>query len=195
MQPQKYGGVNLCAFEKGLKMRKLKEYDISFAGLRQGSHQFDYHIDKHFLELFAFDEVNDIDQTVTILLEKKSNLMELHFSSKGTVNVNCDLSNEPFDLVVSGTLFLVVKFGEDYNDEDEELLILPQGEHQLNVAQYIYELIVLSIPAKRVHPDVLSGKMHSEVLDRLEALAPKEYHPTETVDPRWESLKNLITDK
>jgi len=37
--------------------------------------------------------------------------------------------------------------------------------------------------------------MHSEVLDRLEALAPKEYHPTETVDPRWESLKNLITDK
>lgn len=195
MQPQKYGGANLLAFEKGLKMRKLKEYDISFAGLKQGSHQFDYHIDKHFLELFAFDEVNDIDQTVTILLEKKSNLMELHFSSKGTVNVNCDLSNEPFDLVVSGTLFLVVKFGEDYNDEDEELLILPQGEHQLNVAQYIYELIVLSIPAKRVHPDVLRGKMHSEVLDRLEALAPKEYHPTETVDPRWESLKNLITDK
>ena len=195
MQPQKYGGANLLAFEKGLKMRKLKEYDISFAGLKQGSHQFDYHIDKHFLELFAFDEVNDIDQTVTILLEKKINLMELHFSSKGTVNVNCDLSNEPFDLVVSGTLFLVVKFGEDYNDEDEELLILPQGEHQLNVAQYIYELIVLSIPAKRVHTDVLSGKMHSEVLDRLEALAPKEYHPTETVDPRWESLKNLITDK
>lgn len=195
MQPQKYGGANLLAFEKGLKMRKLKEYDISFAGLKQGSHQFDYHIDKHFLELFAFDEVNDIDQIVTVLLEKKSNLMELHFSSKGTVNVNCDLSNEPFDLAVSGTLFLVVKFGEEYNDEDEELLILPQGEHQLNVAQYIYELIVLSIPTKRVHPDVLSGKMHSEVLDRLEALAPKEYHPTETVDPRWESLKNLITDK
>ena len=93
MQPQKYGGANLLAFEKGLKMRKLKEYDISFAGLKQGSHQFDYHIDKHFLELFAFDEVNDIDQIVTVLLEKKSNLMELHFSSKGTVNVNCDLSN------------------------------------------------------------------------------------------------------
>jgi len=31
--------------------------------------------------------------------------------------------------------------------------------------------------------------------NRLEALAPKEYHPTETVDPRWESLKNLITEK
>jgi len=25
LQPQKYGGANLLAFEKGLKMRKLKE--------------------------------------------------------------------------------------------------------------------------------------------------------------------------
>ena len=179
-------------------MRKLKDYDISFAGLKQGIHLFEYQIDKHFLELFEFDEVNDIHQTVIVQLNKKSNLMELHFQNKGTVNVNCDVSNEPFDLEVVGELLLVVKFGEEYNDDDEELLILPHGEHQLNVAQYIYELVVLSIPAKRVHPDVLSGTMQSEVLDRLEALAPKEEHyntAAEAVDPRWESLKNLITDK
>ena len=121
--------------------------------------------------------------------------MELHFHNKGIVNVNCDVSNEPFDLAVEGTLFLVVKFGEEYNDDDEEILILPHGEYQLNVAQYIYELIVLSIPAKRVHPDVLNGTMHSAVLDKLEALAPREHHNTMTIDPRWESLKKLITDK
>lgn len=178
-------------------MRKLKDYEISFAGLKQGTHQFDYQIDKHFLELFSFDEVNDIHQTVTVELNKKSTLMELHFRNKGTVNVICDVSAEPFDLEVTGELFLVVKFGEEYNDDEDELLILPHGEHQMNVAQYIYELIVLSIPAKRVHPDVLNGTMHSEVLDRLEALIPKEtvYSPAETIDPRWDNLKNLITDK
>ena len=93
-------------------------------------------------------------------------------------------------------MFLVVKFGEEYNDDDEELLILPHGEHQLEIAQYLYELIVLSIPAKRVHPDVINGSMHSEVLDKLEALAPKENHiAPQAIDPRWESLKKLITDK
>ena len=176
-------------------MRKLKEYDISFAGLKQGKHQFVYEIDKAFLQLFNFDEVNDIHQQVIVDLDKKSNLLELHFHNRGTVNVNCDVSNEPFDLAVEGTLFLVVKFGEEYNDDDEEILILPHGEYQLNVAQYIYELIVLSIPVKRVHPDVLNGTMHSVVLDKLEALAPREHHNTMTIDPRWESLKNLITDK
>ena len=176
-------------------MRKLKEYDISFAGLKQGRHQFVYEIDKAFLQLFNFDEVNDIHQQVIVDLDKKSNLLELHFHNRGTVNVNCDVSNEPFDLAVEGTLFLVVKFGGEYNDYYEEILILPHGEYQLNVAQYIYELIVLSIPAKRVHPDVLNGTMHSAVLDKLEALAPREHHNTMTIDPRWESLKNLITDK
>ena len=163
-------------------MRKLKDYTISFAGLKQGKHQFIYNIDKKFLELFNFDEINDT--------------MELFFHNKGTVNVNCDVSNEPFDLPINGELFLVVKFGEEYNDDDEELLILPHGEHQLEIAQYLYELIVLSIPAKRVHPDVINGSMHSEVLDKLEALAPKENHiAPQAIDPRWESLKKLITDK
>lgn len=177
-------------------MNKLKEYEVSFVGLKQGKHEFVYAIDKRFLALFDYEEVNDIDEKVTLTLDKKSTLMELHFKNKGSVNVNCDVSNEPFDLPVEGELFLVVKFGEEYNDDDDELLILPHGAHQLNVAQYIYELVVLSIPAKRIHPDVLSGKMHSEVLDKLEALSPKEpIDETEHIDPRWESLKNLITDK
>ena len=53
-------------------MKKLKEYDISFVGLKQGEHQFEYNINKDFLQLFSFDEVNDINQKVTILLSKKS---------------------------------------------------------------------------------------------------------------------------
>ena len=178
-------------------MKKLKEYDISFVGLKQGEHQFEYNINKDFLQLFSFDEVNDINQKVTVLLSKKSTFMALHFKNEGTVNVNCDVSSEPFNLAVQGELLLVVKFGDAYNDDDAELLILPHGEHLLNVAQYIYELIVLSIPAKRVHPDVLNGTMQSEVLERLKALAPyaEAEEENNAIDPRWESLKNLITDK
>ena len=86
-------------------MRKLKDYDISFAGLKQGRHQFVYEIDKAFLQLFNFDEVNDIYQQVIVDLDKKSNLLELHFHNRGTVNVNCDVSNEPFDLAVEEHFF------------------------------------------------------------------------------------------
>ncbi|WP_172917716.1 YceD family protein [Capnocytophaga canis] len=178
-------------------MNKLKKYNISFAGLKLGKHQFVYELDKSFLDLFAYDDVNDVHQKVTVDLDKKSNLLELHFRNEGTVNVNCDLSNEPFDLEVASELFLVVKFGEEFNDEDDELLILPHGEHQVNVAQYIYELVVLSIPAKRVHPDVQNGTLHLDILDKLEELSPKgDVDEREIVDLRWEGLKKIIiTDK
>ncbi len=84
---------------------------------------------------------------------------------------------------------VVVKFGQEYNDEDDEILILPHGEHKLYVDQYIFELIVLSLPSKRIHPGVLDGSIKSEILDILEDLKPKENNNLE--DPRWEKLKNL----
>jgi uncharacterized metal-binding protein YceD (DUF177 family) len=45
-----------------------------------------------------------------------------------------------------------VQFGEQFNNDNEELLILPHGEHQIDIKQYIYEMIVLSVPLKRTHP-------------------------------------------
>jgi hypothetical protein len=33
---------------------------------------------------------------------------------------------------------LIVRFGEAFNNDNEELLILPHGEFEIDVAQYIY---------------------------------------------------------
>ncbi|MCQ0110991.1 Uncharacterized metal-binding protein YceD, DUF177 family [Zhouia amylolytica] len=178
-------------------MKKFKEFDIPFVGLKEAKHQFDYKIENAFFEAFNYDEFNNADIKVDIVLDKKSNMLELDFKAKGTVNVNCDLSNEPFDLPVKGKLHLVVKHGEEYNDEDEELLIIPHGEHQINVAQYIYEMIVLAVPAKRVHPGIEDGTLSSDIIEKLEELKPKEEKSNNNneTDPRWDTLKKLLTDK
>lgn len=179
-------------------MNKFKEYDIPFVGLKEGKHQFQYQIDNKFFELYNFTEFNKAAVQVSITLEKKSTMLELHFESEGTVNVDCDLSSEPFDLPIAGKIMLVVKFGDEYNDENEELLIIPHGEHQINVAQYIYEMIVLSVPPKRIHPGVKDGTLSSDILEKLEELQPKEKdekNNDEDIDPRWNTLKKLLTDK
>ncbi|NER14254.1 DUF177 domain-containing protein [Leptobacterium flavescens] len=177
-------------------MKKLKEFDIPFVGLKQGKHQFVYQIDNAFFEAFNFDEFNSTSIKVVVELDKKSSLLELSFNAEGVVNVLCDLSNEPYDQEVGGELNLVVKFGEEYNDENEEILIIPHGEHQINVAQYVYELIVLSVPAKRIHPGIKDGSLSSEIVKKLEELQPKEIkNGKEETDPRWDQLKKLLTDK
>ena len=114
------------------------------------------------------------------------------------VNVNCDTTNEPYNQKIKTDFDLVVKFGEEYNDENEDILIIPHGEYEVNVAQYIYELIVLSLPAKRIHPGIADGTLQSDILKKLEELSPKgleEKEKTEEIDPRWNTLKKLLTDK
>lgn len=176
-------------------MKDLKQFNIPFVGLKEESHLFDYQIDNKFFEAFNFEEYFDADINVTLTLDKKSTMLNLSFSAKGTVNVTCDVSGERFDQEINATLPLIVKFGEEYNDENEEILILPHSEYQINVAQYIYEMIVLSVPTKRVHPQVLDGTMESEALKKLEKLRVKEEKTTDEVDPRWDKLKSLITEK
>jgi len=178
-------------------MKDLKEFNIPFIGLKEGSHLFEYQIDKKFFEAFQFDDFNDINLKTNLNFVKKATLFELFFSIEGTVNVPCDVTNEPFDLDIDGNLNLIVKFGPEFNDEHDEILILPNEAYQINIAQYIYELIVLSVPSKRVHPNVLNGSMESDTLKRLEELKINEENIVEenSTDPRWDKLKDLLTDK
>ena len=77
-----------------------------------------------------------------------------------------------------------------------KILILPHREHELNISQYVYEMLVLAVPQKRIHPGIEDGTLKSEVLDRLKELQPKEKRSNkEENDPRWDELKKLLTDK
>ena len=173
-------------------MKDLKEFNIPFVGLKEGKHLFQYKIDNTFFELYNYNEFEKSSINVALEFVKKSTLFELNFTASGTVNVPCDVTNEYFDLEITATQPLVVKFGQEYNNDNEEILILPHEVYQFSVAQFIYEMIVLGIPNKRVHPKVLDGTMETEVLEQLEI---KEEKTVETTDPRWDKLKNLITEK
>ena len=176
-------------------MKLLKEYEVSSFGLKEGSHNFEYEIEKQFFEAFDYNEFLDADIAIGLNLVKKSTLLELHFTAKGTVKVACDLTNEPFDQPINGDLDIVVKFGDEFNDDNDEIIIIPHGSHQMNVAQYIYEMIVLATPNKKIHPGIEDGTLQSDILQKLEELRPKEKNNLNEIDPRWEDLKKLIIDK
>ena len=185
-----------------VEMNKTKEYLIPFIGLKLGKHHFEYQITNAFFEIFDYHEYNHSNIKVNVVLEKKSTLLELTFKHQGTVNVPCDMTNEEFDLPIKGKMKLIVRFGDAFNNDNEELLILPHGEFQVDISQYIYEMIVLSVPLKRVHPGIKDGSLQTEALTKLKELTIKEQkkeHKKEqkedNTDPRWDKLKQLLTDK
>ncbi len=182
-----------------VEMSKTKEYTIPFVGLKLGKHKFEYQISNAFFEIFDYNEFQNSDIKVNVVLDKQSNLLELNFKHEGTINVPCDLTSEDFDLPIKGKLKLIVRFGETFNNDNEELLILPFGEFEIDIAQYIYEMIILSIPLKRIHPGIKDGSLNTEALTKLKELTikeqKKEKKEEENIDPRWDKLKQLLTDK
>lgn len=185
-------------------MKDLKEFDISFVGLKEGNHQFEYIIDKKFFDFFNYDEFYDSNVKVVLSFLKNTTLFELDFAFSGWVEVACDITIELFHQPIESSMHLIVKFGDEYNDDNEELLMIPFSENKINVAQYIYEAIVLAVPIKRVHPGVTDGTLHSEVLEKLKEFEIKEdqeeeeqqeENKTKENDPRWNKLKSILIEK
>ena len=176
-------------------MKALKEFIIPFVGLKIGKHHFEYKVEQTFFEHFEYEDFNDVKINVSLELEKKTTLLELHFKFSGWVNVNCDLTNEPYNQTIENEFDLVVNFGDEFNDENIDILIIPHGTYEISIQQYIYELIILAVPIKRLHPGVEDGTLDSEILKKLEELSPKLKENKEDIDPRWNTLKKLLTDK
>jgi len=173
-----------------------KEFNIPFSGLKLGMHLFNFEIDNTFFTSFGYDDFNSAALNLSVVLNKMSTIIEVDITISGTVNVACDITNEPFDLALDADMRLIVKFGDDFNDEDDEILILPHGSHEMNIAQHVYETAVLAVPQKRVHPGIEDGTLESEALDTLKKLQPKAKDSnTNESDPRWDELKKLLTDK
>ena len=179
-------------------MKDLKEFDISFRGLKDGITQFEYTIENKFFNFFEYDEFYNSNIKVDLSFLKKPTMFELNFTFLGWVEVTCDVTNELFKYPIETSLELIVNFGEEFNDENEELLVIPYADYKLNIAQYIYEAIVLALPLRRIHPGLNDGTLQSEVLEKLRELninkEEVEEHNKE-IDPRWNKLKNILIDK
>ncbi len=174
---------------------KKNMFVIPFKGLKEEKHQFEFAINKEFFDIYQYDDIYDANLKVHLNFNKKSTFFELEFYVKGEVQVACDLTNELFQETMTSKLDLVVKFGNTYNDENIDILILPHGEYEIDVSKFIYEMIVLALPVKRIHPGVVDGTLKSEILDKLKELQPKIVNKNKGSDPRWDKLKELIIDK
>ena len=163
---------------------KTKDFDILFRGLSLGEHDFEYDLNDSFFELFEYSDYTGLQGKACMKMLKSETVLDLEFTFNGSITAPCDVTNEPFEQALEGAFDIKVKFGEEYNDENEELLILPHGEHQFNIAQYIYELVVLSIPSKLLGPNAGNG-----LENYIEEEDEKE---NEDTDPRWDQLKNLL---
>ncbi len=173
-------------------MDKLKDYTIAFKGLKEGKHHFHYKIGQPFFELIEDSIIEKGNFEVSLTLDKKSQMLQLDFNIAGNVQAICDncLGDLTIPVSYDGTMY--IKFGIMYDEPSDEIIVLPHEENEYNVAQLIYEFIVVSMPLRSVHED--NEGCDQEMIDKLEQFSSEHHEEDNTdkaIDPRWEALKKL----
>ncbi len=78
--------------------------------------------------------------------------------------------------------------GDDLSEDDDDIIAVEANEHKLDLSQYLYEYITLSLPIKREHRKL--SDCDKEVIKKLKNLSVKE-KSEDPIDPRWNDLNKI----
>ena len=151
---------------------------IPFKGLSLGQHSFEFEIDDAFFSQFENAVVQKGKAFIQVELNKLNNLMECDVIINGEVAVECDRCLDEFYIPVSFEGKVIVSLrgqvGEDYGQEEDDVdvIFLHPSDDELDLAQYCYESIGLSLPLQKIHPNDANGNStcNKEMLDKLNDL-------------------------
>lgn len=172
------------------------QYIIQFGGLPVGLHEFEFEIGDTFFSKIDDSEVQKASIQAKAILTKQNNLLQVHVSLEGTIAIECDRCMKDFDFPVSAEADLVVKHGKPEESTDE-ILVIPEGQEEFDIAHYLYEYIILAIPARRVPCEVDEQKYQCDydVLDKLDNLSSGPAEDEKTGTPMWEQLNKIKFNK
>jgi len=169
------------------------KYDVEFKGLKESLHEFNFEANKKFFEHFEQSLVSNGNIAIKVKLEKRSAFLKLHFKLKGWVELTCDRCLGNYQQKIKHKAEMLVKFSETIHEDDIDVMWILPEEHQLNLAQLIYELIMLSIPLKHIHPTNKNGfsECDNEMIEKLNNHINPDLEAKNETDPRWDELKKL----
>ena len=163
---------------------------INVSGLGNGVTEYDCHLDYSFFEEYECTMVLDSDLDVTVEVNKAGMHLGVKCYIRGKIAVPCDRCLEAVDVPMDVDCGVTVKFVKDisaFEDvDDDDIMILPQGEAKVDLRQLIYDTVILNIPMTVVHEDI--EDCNPEIVKMLSG--PKEVSD-EHSNP-FGALKDLI---
>ncbi|OAV67431.1 putative uncharacterized ACR [Bacteroidales bacterium Barb4] len=205
--------IPLPRFLRKKILGKFDIYKVDLKGFTQESNTFDYLLGNTFFANIDGDEVRKGKVQATLTVKRTAVAFELDFQLQGTVKVSCDRCLDDMDLPIDTRNRLIVKFGKEYAEESDEVVVIPEDEGSINIAWFLYEFIALSVPMKHIHAPGKCNKNMSSKLKKHTARdtsdadddfgdddtegddIPTDDNTAATADPRWDTLKGIIENE
>lgn len=174
-------------------MANKRAYEIAFVGLKPGVHQFNYELDdKFFIEKGAEDFANG-RANVRLSVEKNTGFMLLKFEVGGNADVTCDRCGNMLKMDLWDEFHMAVKLVDNpeemnNNEEDPDVFYISRTESHLEVSDWLYEFVMLSVPTQRMCSEAERGgpKCNNKVLEKLKEMEVRDVeHNANTL---WKGL-------
>ena len=170
--------------------------------------KYEFLLDNLFFAHIDAPEVQKGKVNVVLNVKRTSHAFELSFETEGIVWIPCDRCLDEMELPIDSSDKLMVKFGREFAEEGENLVVIPEEEGEINVAWFMYEFIALSVPMKHVHgPGKCNKSMSSKLNKHLRTTTDEDTEDNfesvdeetniveeveEQIDPRWNELKKIL---
>jgi uncharacterized metal-binding protein YceD (DUF177 family) len=190
---------------------KFDLYKVDLKNMKQDTLELEYLLDNQFFANIDGEDVQKGKVKVSLKITKVREIFELNFALAGVAVIPCDRCLDDMDYPIETTAHLIVKFGKDYSEESDEIIVIPETEGIINLAWFLYEFVALAIPIKHVHAPGKCNKQMSSKLKKHTAKSTDEESSfdmedaddiiltdedtEETTDPRWDALKGLKEEK
>lgn len=186
-------------------MKARKQFDLNIIKLSNGVHHYEFTIDSSFFSEFENSFIEKGDLKVNLELTRSETMIQSNFFIEGSIELVCDRSLETFDEPITVNENLIFKYGDDFAELSEDIIVIPRDLPTLNVSQFVYEFIGLAVPMKKLHPRFraeMEKALEDEETEGIlvystggdeedtedEHIASEE---DEKKDPRWEILNKL----
>lgn len=151
-------------FEKVCKIKKntiplrpkahksdMKRYVIDAQTVQQSDFEFELQVGMELFEAMEMTEISAADFKLSVSGHKEaSNRTVIELSGEGTAVTACDRCLDDVTLDVDVEAAMTILFGDEAKAFDGEQVTLQRGD-ELNIAQFVYDSIMLDLPIVRVH--------------------------------------------
>jgi uncharacterized metal-binding protein YceD (DUF177 family) len=178
-------------------VKKDQQFDLPIARLSLKTHHFAFELSRAFFEQFdpKGEFIADGNLRADVELTKTERLITINFHIVGTVRLTCDRSLDEYDQPLDINQQLLVRYGDEPKELDDDVLQITPETLTLDVAQHLYDYIGLALPMKRLHPRFQQEPDEDPAAETklIFSTRPTGENPDddEPIDPRWAALKNL----
>ena len=170
-------------------MESLKDYNIEIAKLKLGHNEANFKIDNNFFNLKANSLISESNINVHLDIFKKEGLLTFGYIFKGTINTQCDVCLDAFEMPVSGEEKIFYKITETPKESDDEFIYIDDKVFEINVYDSIYEIICTSLPmVKTCEKNAVKPKMCNPQM--LKYIANSDNENDEEVKITTSSIKD-----